>query len=205
MVNDNLSPLKENILPTSELLPVGANKPLNYLGDLSGPATPVEDDFMPPAAKRYELPKTVTSKQLYEGRRFPIYNPEKTENDFAYGQSIRDKAVNGILKGVSLAATTVAGGFATLYGAVKAPFSGRLADIWDNEGLRSLDKYNNEVDNYILPNYYTDAEKNSAWYSRDNWMTANFLFDKLIKNSGFAVGAMVGGNKIGRASCRERV
>jgi hypothetical protein len=194
MAKDRLSPLKENILPTSELLPMGANRPANYLPNLSGSVTPVENDFMPPPAKGIQLPETATTEQLYEARRFPVFNPEKTESDFAYGQSLRDKAANGILKGVSLAATTVAGGFATLYGAVKSPFSGRLADIWDNEGLRSLDKYNNEVDNYILPNYYTDAEKNSAWYSTDNWMTANFLFDKLIKNSGFAVGAMVGGN-----------
>jgi len=194
MAKDRLSPLKENILPTRDLLPMGANRPANYLPNLSGSVTPVENDFMPPPAKGIELPKTVTTEQLYEARRFPVFNPEKTESDFAYGQSLRDKAVNGILKGANLAATTVAGGFATLYGVVKAPFSGRLADIWDNEGLRSLDKYNNEVDNYILPNYYTDAEKNSAWYSTDNWMTANFLFDKLIKNSGFAVGAMVGGN-----------
>jgi hypothetical protein len=50
------------------------------------------------------------------------------------------------------------------------------------------------VDQEYLPNYYTDAEKDAAWYSTDNWFKTNFLFDKLIKNSGFAVGAMVTGN-----------
>jgi len=192
MAKDRLSPLKENVLPTNTLIPIDATRPGGY-PNLGGTVPPIEDNFLPPPSKS-ELPRTVTTQELYEARRFPVFNPEKTENDFAYGQSWRDKAVNGILKGAGLAATTVAGGFATLYGAVKSPFSGRLADIWDNEGLRALDKFNNEVDNYILPNYYTDAEKNASWYSKDNWMTANFLFDKLIKNSGYAVGAMVGGN-----------
>jgi hypothetical protein len=192
MAKDRLSALKENVLPTNTNVPIDATRPGGY-PNLGGTVPPIEDNFLPPPSKS-ELPRTVTTQELYEARRFPVFNPEKTENDFAYGQSWRDKAVNGILKGAGLAATTVAGGFATLYGAVKSPFSGRLADIWDNEGLRSLDKFNNEVDNYILPNYYTDAEKNAAWYSKDNWMTANFLFDKLIKNSGYAVGAMVGGN-----------
>lgn len=193
MAKDSLSPLTENVLPTNTLIPLGSSQPAEYQ-NLGGTATPVQDNFLPPASKGDPLAPTVTTEQLYGARRFPFYNPLKGENEFAYGQSLRDKAVNGVLKGAGLAAATVAGGFATLYGAVKSPFSGRLADIWDNEGLRALDKFNNEVDNYILPNYYTDAEKNSAWYSKDNWMTANFLFDKLIKNSGYAVGAMVGGN-----------
>jgi hypothetical protein len=193
MAKDSLSPLTENVLPTNTNIPIGTSEPAQYQ-NLGGTATPVQNNFLPPPSKGNPLAPTVTTEQLYGARRFPFYNPLKGENEFAYGQSLRDKAVNGILKGVGLAATTVAGGFATLYGVVKSPFSGRLADIWDNEGLRGLDKFNNEVDNYILPNYYTDAEKNAAWYSRDNWMTANFLFDKLIKNSGYAVGAMVGGN-----------
>ena len=41
---------------------------------------------------------------------------------------------------------------------------------------------NKEIDNRYLPNYYADKEKNAAWYSTDNLFTANFLFDKLIKN-----------------------
>jgi len=116
------------------------------------------------------------------------------EEAAAQRQSILDKGANGILKGVNLTATTIAGGFGMLYGAAKAPFTGRLADIWDNGIMRRLDEWNNEVDNKILPNYYTKAEREAAWYSPTNWFTANFLFDKLIKNSGFAVGAMLSGN-----------
>ena len=50
------------------------------------------------------------------------------------------------------------------------------------------------MDQNYLPNYYTDKQKNASWYSPDNWFSANWLFDKLVKNSGYAVGAMLGGN-----------
>jgi predicted NAD-dependent protein-ADP-ribosyltransferase YbiA (DUF1768 family) len=116
------------------------------------------------------------------------------EEAAAQRQGFLEKGANGILKGVNLTATTIAGGFGMLYGAAKSPFSGRLADIWDNEVMRGLDEWNKEVDDKILPNYYTKAERDAAWYSPSNWFTANFLFDKLIKNSGYAVGAMLSGN-----------
>ena len=117
-------------------------------------------------------------------------------NEDAWGQqqSVLSKGVNGILKGTNLAATTVLGGFATLGGAVSSIITGRLADIWDNPGMQAIDEWNEKVDQEYLPNYYTDTEKNAEWYSTDNWMTANFLFDKVIKNSGFAVGAVISGN-----------
>jgi hypothetical protein len=135
-------------------------------------------------------------EELAANRRYATYNPtiENQEDFAAYGQSGIEKAVNGTLKGLGLAATTVAGGFGMLYGVAKAPFSGRLADVWDNEIMRKLDDINTQVDNELLPNYYTDREKNANWYSTDNWLKTNFIFDKLIKNSGFAVGAMVSGN-----------
>ena len=117
-------------------------------------------------------------------------------NEDAWGaqQSVLSKGVNGILKGTSLAATTVVGGFAALGGAVASLFTGRMSDIWDNPIMQGIDKWNEKLDQEILPNYYTDQEKNAEWYSSDNWMTANFLFDKVIKNSGFAVGAVISGN-----------
>ncbi len=138
----------------------------------------------------------VTNAELEANKRYRVYNPTvaNQEDYAAYGQSISDKAANGLLKGVNLAATTVAGGFGMLYGIPKSIATGRLADIWDNEIMRGLDDWNTKVDQEYLPNYYTDVEKNSSWYSSDNWFKANFLFDKLIKNSGFAVGAMVSGN-----------
>ena len=138
----------------------------------------------------------VTNKELAENKRYDYYNPtiDEYEDFAAHGQSTLAKARNGILKGANLAATTVAGGFGMLGGLPYAAHTGRLADIWDNPFMRTLDKWNEKVDNEYLPNYYSNKEKNAAWYNTNNWATANFLFDKLVKNAGFAVGAMISGN-----------
>ena len=152
------------------------------------------------AGKRSQYDKVgvpVTYGELEANKRYDAFNPtiDNMEDFAAYGQSTVDKALNGILKGTNLAATTVAGGFGMVGGAIKwALPGGKFSDIWDNEYMRTLDDWNTKVDQEFLPNYYTDAEKNAEWYSTTNWMTSNFLFDKLIKNAGFAVGAMVGGN-----------
>ena len=148
-------------------------------------------------AKSNTVRPFVSDATLQANQRYDTFNPtiENQEDFAAYGQSTAEKAVNGILKGTNLAATTIAGGFAMLGGAVQwALPGGKFSDIWDNPVMQGLDKWNTKVDNELLPNYYTQAEKDAAWYSTDNWMTANFLFDKVIKNAGFAVGAMVSGN-----------
>lgn len=187
--------------------------PDQQLPYLPNPSTPNPDNYAPlgtdlsgrdngdpifgkgPIVGKGLIP-TVTANELYENRRYDVFARDiiDIEDQNANAQSTLSKATNGILKGANLAATTVAGSFGMLYGLAKSPFSGRLADIWDNPVMQNLDKYNNEVDQNYLPNYYTNQEKNASWYSPDNWFTANFLFDKLVKNSGFAVGAMLSGN-----------
>ena len=143
-----------------------------------------------------DMAPTVTSKELFENRRYDVFSPDITdiENQKANAQSWGTQAANGILKGLNLTATTVLGGFGMLEGALESAFSGRLADIWDNKILRDLDDWNTKVDQEYLPNYYSTKETEANWYSTDNWFRPNFLFDKLVKNSGYAVGAMISGN-----------
>ncbi len=138
----------------------------------------------------------VSNAELKSNQRYDAHNPtlENEEDFYAQRQSAFSKGTNGILKGVNLAATTIAGGFGMVGGLANSAFSGRLADVWDNPVMRELDEWNEKVDNQYLPNYYSEKESNSHWYQASNWFTANFLFDKLVKNSGFAVGAMVSGN-----------
>ncbi len=139
---------------------------------------------------------TVTANELYENRRYDVFARDiiDIEDQNANAQSWYTQAANGILKGTNLAGTTIAGSFGMLYGTISSMATGRMADVWDNPIMQNLDKWNNEIDQNYLPNYYTNQEKNASWYSTDNWLTTNFLFDKLIKNAGFAVGAMVSGN-----------
>jgi|694.fasta_scaffold01841_4 predicted NAD-dependent protein-ADP-ribosyltransferase YbiA (DUF1768 family) len=116
------------------------------------------------------------------------------EEAYAQNQEWYEKAFNGTVKGLNLAATTVAGGFGTLYGLGSAMINGDATKIFNNSVNQELQAWNEKVDAEFLPNFYTQREQNAQWWEKDNWMTSNFLFDKLIKNSGYAVGAMVGGN-----------
>ena len=134
-------------------------------------------------------------KNIYSGDRYPATIPGMDyEEAYAQQQSGWDQAVNGTLKGVSLAATTIAGGFAMLGGIPLAIANGDITDIWDNEAMRTIDEFNNKMDQEWLKNYYTKKETDAEWWSTDNWLTTNFIFDKLVKNSGYAVGAMYSGN-----------
>lgn len=193
----DLNPILRNVDPVTQKLDnrrVAESFP--RVPSLSGNPASATDEFFGSGPKVNPMPGTISVKDINANTRYGIYDPSiiDIEDQKAYAQSATDKAVNGILKGVNLAATTVAGGFGMLYGAMKMPFTGKFSDLWNNEVMHKLDNWNNRVDQELLPNYYTDVEKNAAWYSTDNWFTANFLFDKLIKNSGFAVGAMVSGN-----------
>ena len=121
------------------------------------------------------------------------------EDAYAQQQSTLDKAFNGIAKGVGLAATTFVGGIAdVVYGIPSAIANGDLTKVWNNDVTKALQAFNTRVDNEYLPNYYSDQENKAAWYSPDNLFTANFLFDKLVKNAGFAVGAIYSGNLVGK-------
>lgn len=44
-----------------------------------------------------------------------------------------------------------------------------------------------------FPNYRTDEEREMPWWERSYKYTANFLFDDIIKNVGFSIGALRGG------------
>jgi hypothetical protein len=117
------------------------------------------------------------------------------EEVYAQNQTWTSQAINGITKGLNLIGTTFAGNISNIVVGLPAwAISGDITKIWDNPVNQKLQAWNEKVDRELLPNFYTQQEQNAEWWSRDNWMTSNFLFDKLIKNAGFAVGAMVGGN-----------
>ena len=126
-------------------------------------------------------------------------NLENIENYRGEQQPWYSQAASGIVKGTGLAATTFASAFTSLpYGIVKSAVEGDLSAIYDNEISNTFDKFNKWMEE-VAPNYYTEKERTSNAFSWDNLFTTNFLFDKLIKNVGFTVGAIGSGSIIAKS------
>jgi hypothetical protein len=117
------------------------------------------------------------------------------EEIYAQGQGWTDKMANGVGKGLLLTGTTFLQGTVGLVnGVVSSWKDGRAASFYDNDMNRWLDGINKEAEENWLPNYYTQAEQDASWYSPTKLFSANFLWDGIVKNLGFAAGAALSGN-----------
>ena len=128
-------------------------------------------------------------------RRYDAYVPGNYNNEDAYaqGQGWTEKMVNGVGKGLLLTGTTfLQSTLGMANGLARWAIDGRAASFYDNEFNRNLDELNKASEDY-LPNYYKDVEKNAAWYSPSKILSANFFWDGIIKNMGFAAGAALSG------------
>lgn len=128
--------------------------------------------------------------------RYDYFVPGGYNNEDAYGQgqTWAEKMFNGVGKGLVLTGTTFLQGTVGLVnGLINWAADGRFASFYDNALNRGLDEVNKQLDNSYLPNYYTDVEKNSRWYSPDHLFTANFLWNGIVKNLGYAAGAALAG------------
>lgn len=160
----------------------------------------VLDKYMTPKPASQNPVFNVANTQLSQtpsGVRFPYYYPtlgvEGNEELYAQGQSWYEKAFNATTKGLGIAASTLIQGTAgLLLGTTNAIIDGKFSSFYDNDFSRSLDDWNKQMEDQF-PNYYTQAEQDANWYSPTNLLTANFLFDKVVKNLGYAVGAIGAG------------
>jgi len=115
------------------------------------------------------------------------------EDAFAQGQGWPSKMVNGVSKGLLLTGTTfLQSTVGMINGVARWAQDGKFSSFYDNEFNRVLDELNKKAED-ILPNYYTDAEKSADWYSPSKLFSANFLWDGIVKNLGFAAGAALSG------------
>ena len=123
-----------------------------------------------------------------------------TKGEFEDASSIRAEnqpaivqALNGTAKGAILAGTTAVSGILGIpYGIFSAVNNKDFSKLWDNDITRTAQLINDASEEW-LPNYYTKDQLESSWYSPTNLFSANFLFDKVIKNIGFTVGAAYSG------------
>ena len=113
--------------------------------------------------------------------------------------------LNGTLKGVLTAGETFVNGTLGLVWGIGQGIA-NLADddentgfwqcIRDNDITRTMQAVSDWQEK-VLPNYYTDAERNDPWY--EHIFSSNFIGDKFIKNIGFTVGAFYSGGLYSKA------
>lgn len=125
-----------------------------------------------------------------------VYNKEEFENAGdvrAENQPAIVQAINGTTKGAILAGTTALSGILGIpYGIASAVINQDFSKLWDNDVTRTAQVINDTAEEW-LPNYYTKQQTEGSWYSPSNIFSANFIFDKVIKNIGFTVGAAYSG------------
>ena len=125
------------------------------------------------------------------------------EDRRARQQSGVEQLVNGIGKGAVIAATTFVDGIVgTAAGIVNLAYQAANGDIErpadalfafiDNPISKNLQKVNEWAER-VMPNYYTDEQRNAHWYEPVNLFSANFVGDKFLKNTGFMIGAAYSG------------
>ena len=123
------------------------------------------------------------------------------DNQRAENQSVLTKAAAGIAKGAILAGTTfVDGTVGLLYGLGQGIANTVDGDedtsfsqgLWDNPITRLMGQINDAAEKELV-NYRTEEEINGPWYSLNNLTSANFIFDTVIKNMGFTIGAAFSG------------
>lgn len=116
------------------------------------------------------------------------------EDAYAQGQGWASKMVNGVGKGLVLTGTTFLQSTVGLVnGIIRWGQDGRFASIYDNDMNRWLDEKVVKASEDILPNYYKTGEREANWYSPSKLFSANFLWDGIVKNLGFAGGAALSG------------
>lgn len=135
-----------------------------------------------------KLGQSYFDKDVYTKEEFEDASSIRAENQPAIVQ-----AINGTAKGSILAGTTAVSGILGIpYGIFSAVNNKDFSKLWDNDITRTAQLINDASEEW-LPNYYTKDQLESSWYSPTNLFSANFLFDKVIKNIGFTVGAAYSG------------
>ena len=137
--------------------------------------------------------RVITENELDGSGRYDYFQPTSigvnNEEVAAANQGWGEKMVNGVLKGGYLAGSTfLQGTIGAVNGLYQWSATGKFSSFYDNEFNRTLDEGREYLEDY-LPNYYSQAELDADWYSPSYWMTGNFLWDGIVKNLGFAVGA----------------
>jgi predicted NAD-dependent protein-ADP-ribosyltransferase YbiA (DUF1768 family) len=134
--------------------------------------------------------------------RFSSFDPTPgvdNEDAFARSQGFWDKAANGTIKMLGIAGNTaVSSTLGAINGLAQWSDTGKFSSFYDNEFTHKLDDQMNQMEQ-MFPHFKTGQQRSSDWYSPVNLFTANFVFDSIVKNLGYSLGASVPALGVGKA------
>ena len=104
-----------------------------------------------------------------------------------------NKILAGVGKAAVLAGTTFLEGTAGLVWSIGSVINNGDWNSFVNNDFSNVMQDINEWSEEFMPNYYTEEQRDAAWYDPVNLISANMLGDKLLKNTGFMVGAYYSG------------
>lgn len=175
--------------PTTSGLPL-SNEEAALLGNLNKKFSDYDDSslyYNPQVQPDSNWGDSVYDDNIYIGN----LDQDVIQNRRADLQGAGVQLLNGVLKGVSTAATTIIDGVVGLpLGIIEAIGQGDVSKIWDNEITQATKGVSDDMEQ-IAPNYRSVEEEEAPFW--ENLDTANFWGDTVIKNFGFLVGAYYGG------------
>ena len=118
---------------------------------------------------------------------------EDLEDLRANEQGFLNQLGAGITKAAVLAGTTFLEGTVGLAWSIGASIYNNSWNSFVNNTFSNAMQDINEFSEAALPNYYTAEQRDASWYDPVNLISANMLGDKLLKNTGFMVGAYFSG------------
>jgi hypothetical protein len=139
------------------------------------------------------LPVISTSGIDTSGRYPKYYTGLDNESLYAENQGFFEKGFNGVTKLSGVAgATFINGTVGIVNGLYEWGKSGKFNSFYNNDLSNSLNDFTESLtDKYAF--YKTERERNGNWWEPQNLISGNMLFDNIIGNMGFMVGAGAAG------------
>lgn len=149
-----------------------------------------------PTSTGFDAPfQMVSRSELMANQRYPLYERGvDLENIYGLQQSGLEQLGNGLLKMGAFALGTFGQSFATIPNTISAAKNLDFSKLSGKDGYETaIDDWMKNVEDYF-PNYVTRYEQSRGLATAIpfTYGSANFWGDKILKNSGFMVGAIAG-------------
>lgn len=137
----------------------------------------------------------VSKSELLANQRYPLYERGvDLENIYGLQQSGLEQLGNGLVKMGAFALGTFGQSFATIPNTFSAIKNGKFSELSNPDGYEAtIDNWTKNLEDYF-PNYVTRYEQSRGLATAIpfTYGSANFWGDKILKNTGFMVGAIGG-------------